>query len=430
MTLNTALIVDDSKLARVTLRKKIQAHGLTVELAESAGEAYKVLPGISPDIIFMDHLMPDVSGFEATRHIRQMPGFDKIPIVMCSGKEHEGYLEEALAIGANQVLSKPPVDEELDAVLMTLSTAEIAEVNTDQEPAVVEPENSEQQVEMSEESAVEILATEVAIEAVDIEKLCKSIIEEQKAGLLAELQDSVANTMAQDISKAVSREVQQIESPALQEAPALDSAEIEALCRSVIAEEKPGIVLDVQASIPDPVMPEINIPEIDMTLVNKAIAEMLDTRLSDVIEGVKIELTEKLNAQIPEEISRQADSSMDQDIQGILDLRINVMLADKFSEVDQKFESMEANLGEQMSVLKASSEVMAIDSDLVLEGAGAGKGISQEFTASKGIESQLDQMIERQTQLSKTQSLLKKVTIAAFILSTGAALGVATFYLL
>lgn len=119
MAFSSALIVDDSKLARITLRKKLESYGLEVVVAESAPEAYAAAESMYPDIIFMDHLMPDVDGFEATQYLRKQPATTMTPIIMCTGKEHDGYLDEALAIGASQILTKPPADEALEAILNT-----------------------------------------------------------------------------------------------------------------------------------------------------------------------------------------------------------------------------------------------------------------------------------------------------------------------
>lgn len=119
MAFNKALIVDDSKLARITLKKKLESYQLQVIVAESALEAYAATESEAPDIIFMDHLMPEVDGFEATQHLRKQNLTKSTPIIMCTGKEHEGYLEEALAIGASQILTKPPADEALEAILNT-----------------------------------------------------------------------------------------------------------------------------------------------------------------------------------------------------------------------------------------------------------------------------------------------------------------------
>lgn len=117
MTIQSALIVDDSKLARVTLSKKLAKHGLTVQMAGSAEEAFAVITENCPEIIFMDHLMPDIDGFEATQKIRNMPGMENLPIIMCTGKDHAGYLAEAQAIGANSTLTKPPTEDSLKLIL-------------------------------------------------------------------------------------------------------------------------------------------------------------------------------------------------------------------------------------------------------------------------------------------------------------------------
>lgn len=125
MAFSKALIVDDSKLARVTLKKKLEAFGLQVIAADGASDAYELLNVEQPDIVFMDHLMPEVDGFEATINLRQN-GFTT-PIIMCTGKEHDGYLAEALAVGANYILGKPPSDEDLANVLaMQFDTAPLS----------------------------------------------------------------------------------------------------------------------------------------------------------------------------------------------------------------------------------------------------------------------------------------------------------------
>jgi CheY-like chemotaxis protein len=125
MTFKTALVVDDSKLARITLKKKLEQRDLQVEMVESGQGALDYLREQKPDIIFMDHLMPDIDGFETTRRIKADPETRHIPVIMCSGKENENYLEEAQAIGASSVLSKPPENSALDAVLADIPAPEI-----------------------------------------------------------------------------------------------------------------------------------------------------------------------------------------------------------------------------------------------------------------------------------------------------------------
>ena len=136
MSFNTALIVDDSKLARVALKKKLEQRGLQIVMAEDAKQALGLLESTAIDIVFMDHLMPDMDGFEATQEIKANVATAHLPVVMCSGKEKQGYLEEARAIGASNVLPKPAGNEAIAAVFAELE--ELALTAADNEPAVQE----------------------------------------------------------------------------------------------------------------------------------------------------------------------------------------------------------------------------------------------------------------------------------------------------
>ncbi|MBK8973079.1 MAG: response regulator [Hahellaceae bacterium] len=119
MALKTALVVDDSKLARITLQRLLEKHELTVHCAESGIQALDLLKDLSPDIIFMDHLMPELDGFETTQKIKGDPRLRHIPVIMCSGKEGvDNYEEQAVAIGASGILSKPPQPEKLQEVMI------------------------------------------------------------------------------------------------------------------------------------------------------------------------------------------------------------------------------------------------------------------------------------------------------------------------
>ena len=116
MSFNTALIVDDSKLARIALKRKLEQRGLEIVMAEDARQALGLLENSSIDIVFMDHLMPEMDGFQATQEIKANAATAHLPVIMCSGKEKKGYLEEARAIGASNVLPKPAENEAIAAV--------------------------------------------------------------------------------------------------------------------------------------------------------------------------------------------------------------------------------------------------------------------------------------------------------------------------
>jgi CheY-like chemotaxis protein len=107
-----ALIVDDSRSARVILSRMLEQHGMVVDTAESAEQALEYLHQQRPDVIFMDHLMPGMDGFQAVQVIKGDPQTATIPLMMYTSQEGELYVSQARALGAVGVLPKTvrPVD--------------------------------------------------------------------------------------------------------------------------------------------------------------------------------------------------------------------------------------------------------------------------------------------------------------------------------
>ncbi len=107
-----ALIVDDSRSARMILSRMLEQNGLTVDTAESAEQALEYLQRSRPDVIFMDHLMPGMDGFQAVQAIKSDPLTATIPLMMYTSQEGELYVSQARALGAVGVLPKTvrPVD--------------------------------------------------------------------------------------------------------------------------------------------------------------------------------------------------------------------------------------------------------------------------------------------------------------------------------
>ncbi|NNM61578.1 MAG: response regulator, partial [Steroidobacteraceae bacterium] len=112
MTRKRALIVDDSKSARVVLSRMLEKYGIEVDMAESAEQSIAYLEHNRPDAIFMDHLMPGMDGLQAVQAIKANPRTAMIPIMMYTSQEGELYVGQARALGAMGVLPKQlrPVD--------------------------------------------------------------------------------------------------------------------------------------------------------------------------------------------------------------------------------------------------------------------------------------------------------------------------------
>jgi CheY-like chemotaxis protein len=133
-----ALVVDDSKVGRLTIMKKLEALGVTVALAESGQQALYYLVQQRPDLIFMDHMMPEMDGFEVTRRIKASPDTSDIPVIIISGNDDAEFLREARAAGAIDAIAKPPAAGVLEALLASLpkSPVEAAVAAPIPQPAV------------------------------------------------------------------------------------------------------------------------------------------------------------------------------------------------------------------------------------------------------------------------------------------------------
>ena len=101
------LIVDDDERVREYVRVNLEMEGYAVREAGSADEGLGVLEEVSPDLILLDVMMPEVDGWEMLRRVQERHGVGAIPVVMFSGKVDEQNAAEATARGAQGFLGKP-----------------------------------------------------------------------------------------------------------------------------------------------------------------------------------------------------------------------------------------------------------------------------------------------------------------------------------
>ncbi|MEQ6885198.1 response regulator [Salicola sp. Rm-C-2C1-2] len=122
MAINTALLVDDSKVARFALSKLLESRNMDVGMAGSAEEALDLLNSEQqPDVIFMDHLMPGMNGVEAAKAIKRNPATAHIPVIMCTSKKSDDFIQDAQNYGVYKILTKPPQADGLDSILTALT---------------------------------------------------------------------------------------------------------------------------------------------------------------------------------------------------------------------------------------------------------------------------------------------------------------------
>jgi len=184
----TALIVDDSKSARVVLKRMLETHELDVDTAESAEDALVYLNDNRPDVIFMDHLMPGMDGFEAVSAIKNNPQTATIPIMMYTSQQGELYVGQARALGAVGVLPKQVEPVEVSKVLESLR--------------VIRGERSRAEDDETDENAVTGDFPNLETLDQDLKILIQDLFDQQRAVLRRDLLDSyeaIATRVADEI---------------------------------------------------------------------------------------------------------------------------------------------------------------------------------------------------------------------------------------
>jgi len=136
-----ALIVDDSRSARLVLQRMLEKYGLRAHTVASAEDALDYLLRHRPDVIFMDHMMPGMDGFEAIRHIKKNLETATIPIIMFTSQSGEIYLSQARALGAVDILPKATASTELHEALRRLGLLKAVPETVATEAARDEPLN-------------------------------------------------------------------------------------------------------------------------------------------------------------------------------------------------------------------------------------------------------------------------------------------------
>lgn len=104
--MSKVLIVDDALFMRMMLKDILTKNGFEViGEAENGAQALEKYKELKPDIVTMDIVMPDVDGLEAVKTIISHDPSAKI--IMCSAMGQQALVMEAIALGAQDFITKP-----------------------------------------------------------------------------------------------------------------------------------------------------------------------------------------------------------------------------------------------------------------------------------------------------------------------------------
>jgi CheY-like chemotaxis protein len=114
------LVVDDEPVNREVAQMQLEFVDLVADTAEDGAEAVTLAQKTAYIAILMDMQMPKVNGVEATRLIRQLPGYQDTPIIAMTANAFAEDKAQCLAAGTNDFLIKPFTPDQLFASLLRL----------------------------------------------------------------------------------------------------------------------------------------------------------------------------------------------------------------------------------------------------------------------------------------------------------------------
>jgi DNA-binding response OmpR family regulator len=101
------LIVDDLEDNRTLLQRALKSSGYATESAASGPEALSKISRRLPDMVLLDWMMPQLSGLETLRAIRENHPSSRLPVIMCTAIGEEMSVVAAINAGANDYMTKP-----------------------------------------------------------------------------------------------------------------------------------------------------------------------------------------------------------------------------------------------------------------------------------------------------------------------------------
>lgn len=332
-----ALVVDDSRVARMTLARLLQSHGFEVVESGSGEEAISYLQTAQkPAVVFMDVMMDGMDGLSATRQIKAIPDLQPLPVVICTGNDTEADRESALATGAMAVLSKPPAAEAVNAIVDKLASLALAEA----EKSFSEPQQA----------------------VVDEAALLNKALNAVEQHLLPQLTQQVRH-IAEDISRQIAAE-------AAEAAVATHGRTMLPEWTQQVTDSARGLMLEMKETVSQQLTPIVN--KVAMTAINSSIEHyglsekimvMLRSEGSQWLKQQEQALRSELIAQLRQElepmVNRYLEASLTQKITPLINSNVEEMLATLTEQQQSQLETLQQDV-KQLRMLNIGITIIAV----------------------------------------------------------------------
>ncbi|MEZ0395866.1 MAG: response regulator [Anaerolineales bacterium] len=103
----TIIVIEDEQEAAEMFAEMMRVSGFRVLKATSSAPGMQLISSEIPDAVVLDIMMPDISGLEVLRFMRNDPRLAKIPVIVVSAKSMPADIKTGLEAGAAVYLTKP-----------------------------------------------------------------------------------------------------------------------------------------------------------------------------------------------------------------------------------------------------------------------------------------------------------------------------------
>ena len=100
------LLVDDDEVNLLLTSIALRDRGFAITEANSGEQALQMMADWLPDVVVLDAVMPGLDGFATCQELRQMPGYESVPVLMLTGLDDEASITRAYEAGATDFFVK------------------------------------------------------------------------------------------------------------------------------------------------------------------------------------------------------------------------------------------------------------------------------------------------------------------------------------
>ena len=100
----SVLVIDDDERLLALARLSLNKEGVDVVTASTVSEGLELLATSQPDLVILDIVLPDLSGWEALRRVREV---SLVPVMLLTGRDSDVDKARGLDLGADDYLTKP-----------------------------------------------------------------------------------------------------------------------------------------------------------------------------------------------------------------------------------------------------------------------------------------------------------------------------------